>query len=221
MRTAIDYFVIAPLCFALAGCSQREQVGGGYTLVTPPTMGPDHHPGTSLRYRGRTVWGNVFGFYPDPASKFYHDGIFVFVANVPGDGDWWIEPQLFAVRGVGPPVVLSERVFKQPLVVSDISGVGSTYSVRHLVATESGVSFVIAYWPDHNHEATATNEMSWASIGQMLDEAVTSARLVSHPMGDYRVLPLLEAAHPGGSANRGQPVGSQTNRTSAAAGSGG
>ena len=164
------------------------------------------------------MWGNVFGFYPNPASKFYRDGIFVFIANVPGDGDWWLWPQLFAVRGAGPPVLLSERVFNQPLVVSDLSNVMSTYSVRNLAATERGVGFVIAYWPDHNHEATTTNELSWARIGQLLDEAVTSARLMRHPMGDYRVLPLL-GPNPQGGANGRQPFSSETDRTSAAAAS--
>ncbi len=190
MRRAVHYLAIAAACIVTAGCSEREQVGDGYSLVTPATLGPDHHPGTALRYRGRTVWAHVFGFYPDPATRFYHDGMFVFIANVPGTTDWWIEPQLFAVRGAGPPVVLSERLFGQPLVVSSISGVGSTYSVRHLSATDDGVRFVFAYWPDHNHEATTTNELSWSSIKQMLDEAPASARLVRHQMGDYYVLPV-------------------------------
>jgi hypothetical protein len=190
MRQAIVKLVFAMTCIMLTGCSHHEQVGGGYTLVTAPTLGPDSHPGTSLRYEGRTVWGHVFGFYPDAASKFYHDGMFVFIANVPGDGDWWIEPQLFAVCGAGPPVVLSERLFKHPLVVSSVSGVGSTYSVRNLAATDNGVRFVIAYWPDRDHEATTTNELAWGSIRQMLDTASSSARLVRHPMGDYRVLPV-------------------------------
>lgn len=179
-------------CIVLAGCSEREHVGGGYVLVTPPTMGPDHHPGTSLRYKGQTVWEHVFGFYPDPATKFYHDGMFVFIANVPDNDndDWWTRPQLFAVRGAGPPVVLSERLFKQPLVVSSVSGVGSTYSVRYLSTTGNGVRFVFAYWPDSDHETTTTNQLSWLNIKQMLDEAGTSARLVRHKLGDYRVLPV-------------------------------
>jgi len=189
MLRAIQFLVALTACLLLQSCSEREPVGGGYTLVTPESWGLHHHPGTALRYRGREIWPHVFGFHPDAASRFYHEGIFVFIANVPANTDWWYYPQLFAVRGAGPPVVLSERLFKQPLMISTMSGAGSKYSVRHLAATDSGVRFAMVDWPDHNQEVTTTNELSWSGIKQMLDEADKSARLVEHSIANYRVLP--------------------------------
>src|SRR5207237_4019679 len=97
-------------------------VAGGYMLVTtsPGLLNPDASPGTSLHYGGRRVWSSVFTgcFWPEPAGKFYHEGIFVFVGSVLGSGgynDPLVYPQLYVVRGKEPPVIISQRIFGQPL----------------------------------------------------------------------------------------------------------
>ncbi|MCX5658325.1 MAG: hypothetical protein NTW19_01215 [Planctomycetota bacterium] len=188
--TPIIAFVMA--CVLTAGCSDREKLGEDYVLVTPSTMGPDSHPGTSLRWKEKVVWKNVYVGYFSPAesSQFCHDGMFVFVAPVPGNNDWWLYPQLFAVRGGKPPVVLSERLLGQRLSVSYRSGEMSTFSARAISPFKEGVRAVFEYQVDSNNKATKPIELTWAEIKQMLDEADTSARAIHHELGDYRVLPV-------------------------------
>jgi hypothetical protein len=183
-------FVIASL--RLAGCGERESLGDGYVLVTPRGTGPDAHPGTSLHRKGKVVWDNVyvgdFGHYD--ASKFFHDGIFVFVGPLPGNTDWWTHPQLFAVRDGDLPVVLSERLMGQRLVVSSDSREMSTFAVSRMTPLETGVRVEFEYWTDSQTKATKTNDLAWPDIKRLLDEASASARTVHHRFGDYRVLPL-------------------------------
>jgi hypothetical protein len=114
----------------------------------------------------------------------------VFVGPLPGNTDWWTYPQLFVVRPGNTPVVLSERLLGRRLVVSSDSREMSTFAVRHITPTESGVRVEFEYWADSNIEATKTNDLAWPEIKRLLDEADTSARIVHHGHGDYRVLPL-------------------------------
>lgn len=191
MRLLIQFIAFAA-CIVLAGCSEREQLGGGYTLVTPPTMGPDHHPGTSLHRKGKAVWDNVYvgHFSPHDASEFFHDGMFVFVGPLPGDTDWWTYSQLFAVRGGDIPVVLSERLLGQRLVVSSDTREMSTFAVRHIAPVENGLRVEFEDSAGSTTKATKTNNLAWADIKRLLDEADTSAKIVHNKFGDYRVLPL-------------------------------
>jgi hypothetical protein len=192
MRHAIQIIAFAVGSSVLAGCSEREHIGDGYVIVTPPAMGPDHHPGTSLHRKGKVVWGNVYigHFSPHHTSKFFHDGMFVFVGPLPRDADWWTYSQLFAVRGADTPVVLSERLLGQRLAVSSDVRQMSTFAVRRITPAETGVRVEFEYRTDSNTKATKTNDLAWAEIKGLLDEAETSARIVHHRLGDYRVLPL-------------------------------
>jgi hypothetical protein len=82
--------------------------------------------------------------------------MFVFVGPLPGNTDWWTYSQLFAVRGGDTPVVLSERLLGQRLVVSSDSREMSTFAVRHITPTESGVRVEFKYRVDPNTTATKT-----------------------------------------------------------------
>jgi hypothetical protein len=190
MRNALQTIAFTIAWAVLVGCSERERLGSGYVLVSPPAMGPDHHPGTSLHRKGKVAWGNVYiGYFsPHDASKFFHDGIFVFVGPLPGDTDWWTYSQLFGVRGGDIPVVLSERLLRQRLVVSSDMREMSTFAVRHITPAEGGLRVEFEYRAGSN--VTKTNDLTWAEIKRLLDEADTSAKIVHHRLGDYRVLPL-------------------------------
>lgn len=192
MRRVIKYLGVAAACFLATSCSERESIGGDYVLMTPPTLGPDHHPGTSLYRKGNVVWKNVYvGYFsPNDASKFFHEGMFVFVGPLPRNTDWWTYSQLFAVRGGDTPLVLSERLLGQRLVVSSDMGEVSTFNVHQITPAENGVRVEFEYWADANTKATKTNDLTWTEVKRLLDEADTSGKIVHHRFGDYRILPL-------------------------------
>lgn len=186
MQRPFANLLLAIALFSISGCSDREQVGFGYVLVTPESWNPDGHPGTALHRGRKVVWGNVYTGYfgPTPPSCFAHEGMMVFVGPPPVDDTWNSYPQLFAVRADGPPVVLSERLLQRRLAVFDRGHEASDFAVRHLALTNGG--FRVEF--EHN-SITKTCDVSWADIKRLLDEADTSPRLVHHPLGDYRLLP--------------------------------
>ena len=188
MRQRLHHLLFACVLLALIGCSRRERVSSDYVLVTPERMNPDHHPGTALHYRGKEVWRNVY----TGVGKTYHDGIFVFSAPVPGgfsnnDGipmyDYSISPQLFAIRGAGPPVIISERIF------ADTLDSQKRYTVWQVTPIESGVRVEFEYWPDKDHKARMIHDAPWADIRSWVQEAESSAPKKATPLGTYRVLP--------------------------------
>ncbi len=121
------------------------------------------------------------------ATDFSHDGMILFVGPVPAESNWWPYPQLFAVRGDGPPVVLSERLVGQRLVPVYDGSDGIPFEIRHIALINDGVRVEFRHSGD-----TIMHTLSWADIKRLLDEADKSARPVSHNLGDYRVLPLTE-----------------------------
>ena len=186
MHRRLLNLLLAVALLTLIGCSKRERVASDYVLVTPESWNPDGHPGTAL-HRGRhVVWGNVYTgyFHPASASSFSRDGMMVFVGLPPVGDNWYSYPQLFAVRGDGPPVVLSERLLHKRLAVFDHGHEASDFAVRHLVLTNGG--FRVEF--EHN-SVIKTCDVSWPDIKRFLDEADTSARLVHHLLSDYRLLP--------------------------------
>lgn len=199
MNRSLNIVVILVGCLSLAGCSERESAGGGYTFVTPMTSGPHHHPATSLCRYGREVWGNATtAYYRDELPKrFYRDGILVFVGNVPRptingprSNDWWPGQQLFAVRPSGRPVLLSERLVNEPFVMSvDSREYRFRYAVDKLAPVAGGVRVLFTQNSSSVNSETNYIALTWDNIKAMLDEADVSARLVKHELGDYRVLP--------------------------------
>ena len=187
MRQTIFHLLLAIGLVTLTGCGKRERVDSNYVLFTPESL-PDGHPGTALHYKGKEVWPNVYA----GAGKAYHDGIFVFSAPVPGgftnsDGipmyDYSISPQLFAIRGAGPPVIISERI------PADTLDSQKRYRLWQVTPTESGVRAEFEYWPDKDHEARVIRDVPWANIQSWVQEAESSASKKATPLGTYRVLP--------------------------------
>jgi hypothetical protein len=192
MRDQIHLFSLAVAALALCGCAAektQDRVSDDYVLVKPVPMNPDHHPGWGLDYRGKEVWPNVYV----GSVKIYHDGIFVFSAPVPGsvpnsDGiytyDYLISPQLFAIQGAGPPVILSQRI------IADTLDSKKRYRLRQMTPAESGVRVEFEYSSDTEHQAHMARDVSWTDIQRWLQEAdVYAPQGVSH-LGVYRVLPI-------------------------------
>jgi hypothetical protein len=116
------------------------------------------------------------------------------------------------VRGKGPPVIISQRIFEQSLT--------NLYQVAHISPAPNGfrVRFE-CYGPWVNGSTTyRTNDVSWTDVSNWVREAETSAPLRRTARGDYRVLPMAWPT-PHGGANGELPSGSAANRTSSAAAS--
>ena len=219
MRKAVLFCLLIAAAFAIVGCVAQKRVEGGYSFVTTSAglLNPDALPGTSLHYRGSRVWPVVFPeyYWPEPASKFYHDGLFVFAGSVLGNDGYNAPlpgPHLYAVRGKGPPVIISQRVFQQPLT--------NEYQVAHIASVPDGVRVrfeCYGRWVN-GHTTYSTNDVSWADISNWVREAEISAPLRTTARGDYRVLPMARP-NPQGGPNGRQPFGSETNSTSGAAAS--
>ena len=186
MHLRLHHILFAILLFTFIGCSERERVSSDYVLVTPTSWNPDGHPGTALRRRHKVVWGNIYTgcFYPSSPRNFAHDGMMVFVGPLPAEGDWDSCKHFFAVRGDGPPTVLDERLLQKPLTVLDNGNERVDFAVSSLAFTNGG--FRVQF--EHN-AVTRTSDVSWADIKRFLDEADTSAKLVRHHLGDYRLFP--------------------------------
>ena len=191
MHRTIFHFLLAIGLITLTGCAKRERVGPDYVLLTPETLNPDGHPGTSLYYKGKEVWPNVYV----GSGYVYHAGIFVFSSPVPDsvpnqDGiyiyDDCISPQLFAVRGAGPPVILSERI------TADTLDSTNSYRLWQLTSIENGIRVEFEY--NTEHQTNMTRDVSWTDIQSWVQEAEVSApKVVSH-LGIYRVLPVSGSA---------------------------
>lgn len=196
MRSFVSRLTIAITCFVLVACGDKEQVeriSGGYELVTSATrLNPDYHPGTALRRGTKIIWGNIYTgyFQPAPANSFTHDGMMLFVGPVPDRDNWYVFSQLFAVRGDGPPVVLSERLLQKHLVASSIGNEGSVFAVKSLSLVNGGFRVVFTQGAE-----ITTREITWDDIKRLLDEADTKARSVHHHLGDYKILPTNNASN--------------------------
>ena len=187
-----NLFVAA--CVCLAGCSEKVRIAKDYMTETPESL-PDGHPGTKLFYVNpnggkQLVWGTYFNF--DRTNTPYHDGMLVFEGpdnDEPGDGTGAYETQLYAIRGAGPAVLITQRVSGQPklgwikeaLVGMQIYGVETT-------ATGIRATFV------HDDTVIDSNklvkEVSWDGIKDMLDEGATLTNRQNKYWGSYVILPI-------------------------------
>jgi hypothetical protein len=158
-------------------------VSSDYVLVTPESWNPDGHPGTALRYKGREVWRNVYS----GSSNSYRDGVFVFSAPVPtSDGQYnsSVSPQLFAIRGAGPPVMVSQRI------TEDALNSERRYRLWQVTPSETGIRVEFEYWADREHQVRTNREVSWSDIQNWVKEAEASAPATATPLGTYRLLPI-------------------------------
>ena len=188
MRYVMLFFSMAAVLLILAACDHRQAIGGGFELrQSSSNWNPDGHPGVFLYYEGKEVWHQIAWGNPYAPEEFCHDGIFVFESPVPnadGFNNYGISPQLYAIRAAGPPVLISQRIMGLPLMGD------RTYSVENTAVTGNGVSVEFDYFPDENHEAMKTNEVSWAEIASWVQEAEQSLPETKTPLGNYRLLAL-------------------------------
>jgi len=145
----------------------------------------------SLYYKGKKVWRSVVM----GDDQTCHDGIFVFMAVVPyikNGPD--VHSQLFAIRGEGPAVLLSERLLNEPC--EDVghhhaTNDGESYYLDEVLPAPDGVQAVFNRGPDKNDaDIMTTNDISWSTIKDWVNEAEASAPIQVAPEGSYRILPL-------------------------------
>jgi hypothetical protein len=94
---------------------------------------------------------------------------------------------LFAIRGAGPPVIVSQRI------IGDALDSNGRYRLYEVTPTESGVRVEFQYWPDHEHEARTNRDASWPDIQRWVKEAEVSTPVTTTPLGTYRLLPVNSA----------------------------
>ena len=187
MTTGIRHVALLVISALVIGCSEKQDVGGGYSLVTGAnSLNPDSHPGTALRRNGKIIWGNVYVgyYYAQAPQNFFHNGIFLFVGPFPDESGWVSFSQLFAVRGDGPPILLTERLVGRRLIISRrASDVSDMFSVRNISVVNGAVRVEL-------DGAARPIELTLTAIENLFEEAATSGKTVHAQLGDYRVLPL-------------------------------
>ena len=183
MRTKISILIVTSLCGVLIGCNKRASVGGDYELVQPGTYLIDSgSPACALYYRGRSVWPSVLV----SLNQSYRDGYFTFLAAVPDETgsnySYEITPQLFAIRGAGPPVLISQRLFNRSL-----TNWTDAYTVENITPASDG--FIVEF--EYQGADVQTNlDLSWLQIQTWVREAETSAPVRITSLGSYRILPM-------------------------------
>ena len=174
---------LAPLLTLLTvfGCAPRTHVkpaGPDYTLVWHDPVNPDEHPATALHYKNKEVWPAVYEGY----GYFFQDGVMVFVGLVPiqDSTGCYSYGQVFAVRGDSPALVLSQRLLRRRLTVSDGFGVHSlswsngTFRAQFQFAQSTNIS---------------TREFTWSDVKGFLEEGESLPRLMRPLFPVYRMLP--------------------------------
>ena len=191
MRTTLLHSLLVMLLILvlITGCENRARLSADYTLVQPGTYLIDSgSPPCALYFKGHKAWRSVlFG-----TGETCHDGIFVFMSTVPdSEGECTAYPEIFAIRGAGPPVVLSERILNQPFKAGNRDVAGSTYEVESLTPITNGVRVIFNVGVANNgSDILVTNDLLWPQIETWMQEAQTTARLEKAPLGNYRVLPM-------------------------------
>jgi hypothetical protein len=183
------------VCTALTGCDRHTRITEDYEFVQPQSYMIE--PGSTacaLYYKGKKVWRSVVM----GDEKTCRDGIFVFMSVVPYiEGGSDVHSQLFAIRGEGPAVLLSERVLNEPC--EDVGHHHSTndgeyYFLDEVTPVPDGVQVVYNRGPDKTGaDNMTTNDLSWNTITNWVSEAETSAPIQVAPSGNYRILPLETA----------------------------
>lgn len=185
--------LLAGLVIIGTGCDKHTPIAGGYEFISQPNMGPDSHPGASLGFHGKevchTLDGHTFLDCRDYAA-FVHDDMIVFLITMPDNDEdhvrYEISPQLCAMRGSGPPVVLSQRILGRPI---------ETYGadvVCKLIPSPSGVHVEFCPGPGPEidaSKATSVHDIPWTQIAQWLDTPQALAPPIVKPLGTYRLLP--------------------------------
>jgi len=179
------FSLVVPLTL-LFGCSKPQQIGAGYSLSkSEDTFG--NRPLTSLHFRGSNIWPAVLS----GSEQSFHDGTFVFLAPVPGragDFETAMSPQLFAIRESGPAVLISERIYGQPMKRE------LPWSVENFVPSAAGLSVDIGLTQAGGSKARINRLVTWSEIERWLQEADTASVTNATPLAPYRIL-LFNAAN--------------------------
>jgi len=180
MTPVRSYILLAMGACLTAGCGDRVPIGSSqYVLFSPATL-PDGHPGTVLRYKGKDVWPSVHsGYFHDSPAEFYRDGMLVFVGSVPTRKDLNYDAQLFAIRGAGPPVLISQRAVHLPLT--------NSYYIEHVAPVGEGFRVETKFWKPSGDKVT--NTISWIEIAGWLKEAESVPLNQMTPAEAFRLLP--------------------------------
>jgi hypothetical protein len=172
-------------CLMLAGCSKRQNIGGGFEVRQAQNWNPDGHPGTRLYYEGKEVWPQVSWNEGGP-QKYFNNNILLFVSSVPdtedllplrgfeaktnsGSGPYPYGNQVFAVKAGGRPVLVSALVF------APNGAKASSYEVLRCDPDEALFRLVFRYWVDEDHDAECTNSATWQDITKWIAQSATNA----------------------------------------------
>lgn len=197
--------VMALAAGALLGCDKSASVGGGYQISA--SIGPEGQAGqNSLSYNGIRICDGVL-------AQQYHGETLVFMASLHESS-----PQLFAVRGAGPRVLLSERLVTDPraFVVDDFRTgrpkPGINYYVEDLTSTPDGVRvrFYVTTDDTSGEKVYETHDVTWPEINGMMQEAQTTGTVRNDKSGSYLSLARKPqpqvAVPPGRSRHRRHPA---------------
>jgi hypothetical protein len=182
---ALWMYCVSVILLGFIGCSRREAIGSGYVLITPQTWNPDSHPATALYFNGKRVWANVYG-----GGRGLKDDVLIFSSPVPAEGggyDYSVSPQVFAIRGEGPPILLSERILNDSIYSK------KNYRVWQIVKADQGLRVEFEFWNELGEEAHLTNGISWAEIRGWVEDTRGALRK-NTPLGSYDILPLGSAS---------------------------
>ncbi len=185
---SLEFGVFSRIClllclFLLPACDHRVQIGPDYTLVTPESS-DIHHPGRVLLYRGQPVWPRVVA----GSEKSFQNGVFVFASLVPADSgnyDFGDSLQLLAIRGQGPPVLISERIYGQPM--------DPTWQVRQFDAEPGGITVRFVSGRGSTNVTQVARLATWVDIERWLLEAQGASVEKVTPVATYRLLQFKAA----------------------------
>lgn len=197
LPNVVSVLTLALTAGAVLGCDKSASVGGGYQISAPASPDGQTHQ-NRLSYNGKRICDTVL-------MQEYHDGTLVFMGYLQDSG----QQQLFAVRGAGPRVFLSERLITNPqaFVVDDLRTgrpkPGVNYHLEELIPTADGVRVRFSVDVDETSGADVfeTHDLTWPEINAMIQEAQTTGNVRNDKSGSYLFLarkPGSQVASPPG-----------------------
>ncbi len=184
---------LVALLTSLPGCSKPQQIGPAYTLLKTDAKF-DNRPLFSLYFRGSIIWPAVLA----GSEQSCHDGTFVFLSPVPGragDFDAAVSPQLFAIREAGPAVLISERIYGQPMQRE------LPWSVQNFLPSAGGLSVDFLSPQPGGAQSRVNRLVTWSEIDRWLLEAESASVEQATPLARYRLLLFNATNMPGAQTN--------------------
>jgi hypothetical protein len=167
------------LIFVFTGCGSHDiQISPDYALAPSDAAGRGF-PGKPLLYKGRTVWPSVSA----GSEKSFQNGIFVFASPVPDDSSSYAfgdSLQLYAIRGEGPAVLISERIYGQPM--------DRSWEVKQFDGETGGINVQFVCGGGSTNVTQVTRLATWVDIDRWLLEAKGASIEKVTPLATYRLL---------------------------------